>query len=79
MEIRICNTCQGTGEIREDVGTHQSEYEYHVCSKCNGTGRVLSRSYSYCVPFDADRTQIRKFDAEIIDLIRKLESKTNKL
>jgi len=75
MEIKICKTCDGTGTIREDVGTHNSEYEYHTCSRCNGTGRVKTRSYSYSVPYDMDDTEIYKVDSEIINLIRKLESK----
>jgi DnaJ-class molecular chaperone len=76
MEIIICRTCQGTGEIREDVGTHQSEYEYHKCKKCNGTGRVKTRSYRYEVPYDMDDNMIYKVDAQIIELIRNLEKKS---
>jgi len=74
MEIKICRNCLGTGEIKEDVGTHQSDYEYKNCSVCNGTGRVKTNSYSYCVPFDTENEKIYKVDSEIIDLIRKLES-----
>lgn len=76
MEIKICNTCNGTGEIREDIGTHKSEYEYHKCSNCNGTGRIKTRSYNYSVPYDMENSEINKVDSEIINLIRKLESKT---
>lgn len=72
MKINICETCQGTGEIREDVGTHRSEYIYHKCKKCNGTGRVKSMSYYFDVPYDMDNDLINEIDTEIIKLIRKL-------
>jgi Ribonuclease G/E len=75
MEIKICPTCNGEGVITRDVGTHQSEYEWHTCSKCNGTGRIKTRSYSYSVPFDMDDKEIHKVDAQIIKLIIELESK----
>jgi DnaJ-class molecular chaperone len=75
MEIKICKTCNGKGEVMEDVGTHNTEWEIHSCSKCNGTGRIKTRSYSYEVPFDMEDSEIYKVDTEIINLIRKLQSK----
>ncbi len=76
MNVVICHSCDGTGETREDVGTHNSDYVYYKCTKCNGTGRVKTRSYSYSVPYDMDHDKICKVDSEIINLIRKLESKS---
>jgi DnaJ-class molecular chaperone len=75
MEIKICKTCNGSGEVSEDIGTHKTEWETRTCSKCNGTGRIKTRSYSYSVPYDMENAEIFKVDAEIINLIRKLESR----
>ena len=74
MDVKICKICDGTGETREDIGTHNSEYVFHKCSGCNGTGRVYTRSYSYTVPYNMKKQIIYDFDSVIIDLIRKLES-----
>jgi len=75
MKIKLCKTCKGTGLIETEIGIHQSEYESSICNICNGTGRVKTRTYSYMVPFDTDVREIYKIDSQIIDLIRKLESK----
>ncbi len=72
-DIKLCSACDGTGEIREDVGYHHSEYEYHTCRKCNGTGRVIVGTYQYTVPYGTDRSIIYKFDSEIHKLLRELE------
>lgn len=75
MKIEICSKCKGMGVIRHNVGIHENEYEWCSCINCNGTGRIKTRSYSYSVPFDMDDKEIHKVDAEIIKLIRELESK----
>lgn len=41
MEVILCNFCNGTGKIREDIGTHESKYINYICSNCNGSGRML--------------------------------------
>lgn len=76
MSIQICNTCTGTGETREDVGYHNTEYVYHKCDKCNGTGRVLTRTYVYTIPYGTDTNIIYKYDKQICDLLRELEAKS---
>ena len=73
MDIKICNHCKGTGELREDIGTHESEYVNYVCSMCNGTGRVKTRTYSYSVPYDLEDSIINKADSKIIEIIRELQ------
>ena len=64
-EIEICGSCKGEGIIS---GVDK------ICSGCNGTGRVIIGRYTYVVPFDTDKSIIYKYDSEIFELIRKLES-----
>ena len=71
MDIEICKTCGGQGEVE-----HRNDYnekELISCSKCNGTGRVLTRTLTYTVPFDSDIQKVYKYDKKIIELIRELE------
>lgn len=75
MEIKICPQCKGMGVIRHNVGIHENEYEWCSCINCNGTGRIKTDSFSYSVPFDTENEEIYKTNAEIIRLIRELESK----
>ena len=75
MSILICRGCDGTGEVREDVGTHQSEYEYHTCSRCKGSGKVIVQSYSYSVPFGTNEKLIHDADYAICKIIQTLELK----
>lgn len=69
MKIEICPTCKGDGNIK----LTNWELDYKTCSVCNGTGRVLTRNYSYVVPFNTDKNKIYKVDSKIIELIRDLE------
>ncbi len=78
MKVQICSRCDGTGEIREDVGGHQSEYEYHVCNECNGTGRVKSLFYTLTVPFDFDIKTLYDIDRDIMKLINSANHKNLK-
>jgi len=73
MNIEICHTCKGEGEIRTDVVYHNSEYVWNKCTTCNGTGRVLTRSYKLIIPFGADKTEYYKADSSIIQIIRNIE------
>lgn len=75
MEIQICSTCKGNGNVLDDVGTHNTEWVSHICSNCKGTGRVQTRSFRYTVPFGTNDSLIDKFDSEICKMIRELESK----
>lgn len=68
-KVIICSRCDASGTIREDVGYHQSEYEFHKCTDCNGTGRIIQYYYSYEVPFGTDRDILYKLDKQIRDLI----------
>jgi len=72
MDVEICESCQGIGEVREHVAHN---YFFNKCESCNGTGRVLTRTYSYTVPFDRDKKEIYIIDSEIVSLIRKIEKK----
>jgi DnaJ-class molecular chaperone len=73
MNIKICKNCDGKGEIRTDVGYHQSDYEYNTCSSCRGTGRVYVSEYSISVPFGSDLKEFYAIDKFIIDSIIKLK------
>ena len=72
MGVQICGSCEGTGEVRENVGGHHNEYEYRDCDKCNGTGRVKTTNISFSVPFDFDNKLLDEIDTKIRDLIREL-------
>ncbi len=74
MTISICSECKGTGEVREDVGTHTSDWVYLTCKDCNGTGKIKRYTYTCAVPFDMDDSQIYDIDSEIRYLLRKMES-----
>lgn len=78
MEISLCKSCNGTGEIEHNIGGHQSEYVTYTCSKCKGTGRLYYRIYSYEVPYSSDTSLIYKIDTKIIELIRELEQNCKK-
>lgn len=73
MNIELCASCKGKGiiEYRDDSGFVMDE----KCKNCNSTGRILTRTYSYKVPFDMNKHLIHATDSKIIDLIRDLESK----
>lgn len=75
MDIKLCNSCNGKGDIEQYL--HRNDYETVICKKCNGTGRVITRTYSYEVPFGSDIHKLYKVDSEIFELIRKLESEIN--
>jgi hypothetical protein len=72
MEIKICPNCSGNGEliVRERI---TNEFDNNVCGKCNGTGRILTRTYTYEVPFDFNKSSLRKADSQIVDIIRSLK------
>lgn len=80
MEIKICPSCEGTGEISEDVGTHYSEYESRPCSKCNGDEKIYTSTirYEFSLPFsNENRSLMYKIDSEIHDSIRQIYKKYN--
>jgi DnaJ-class molecular chaperone len=72
MDIKICNSCDGKGDVKQY--DNHNDYEIVICKKCYGTGRVLTRTYTYEVPFGTDINILYKLDSEIFGLIRKLES-----
>ena len=38
--IVICHECDGYGQVRHNIGTHNSKYEYTKCKECKGSGRL---------------------------------------
>lgn len=72
MEIKICPNCGGNGEfvVRERI---TNEFDNNICGKCNGTGRILTRKYTYEVPFDFNKSSLSKADSQIFDIIRNLK------
>jgi|APSaa5957512622_1039677.scaffolds.fasta_scaffold07649_4 hypothetical protein len=83
MDIKICKTCNGTGETSHDVGTHNSEYVIEKCKRCNGTGRVIHLEYSSEIPYEDKSfgylSEYYKADSKIIKLLRELQSFYKKL
>jgi len=75
MEIEICKTCKGEGDIKVNSDFRSGDFEMANCPKCNGTGRVLINTYRYEVPFNSDRSIIYEVDSDIHLLIRELEAK----
>lgn len=73
MKPEICSACRGTGEIREDVGTHYSEYEYYTCRKCRGTGKILIGTVEYTVPFNADMNEVGVIQSEMFKVMEKFK------
>lgn len=49
--IVICDECKGNGQVRYDVGSHKSEYEYSKCKKCKGSGRLEETTSVQHKPF----------------------------
>lgn len=70
---KLCMMCDGSGEIREKVGHHNTEYEYHKCKKCNGTGRIIEGTYTITFPFDIEQHKLNEADSKIHQLIRELQ------
>lgn len=70
MEIKICDRCNGLGEIKQ---IDRDGTEMFPCERCNATGRILTREYRYVVPFGSPKNKIYEFDEKIINMIRKLE------
>jgi len=79
MEIKICNNCNGTGQLITDVGTHQSEYEYSNCNNCNGTGRMLMNNYYFEVPFGTNTEILYETDSKIHALIQNLKNELKEI
>lgn len=77
MKIEICTTCSGSGEIMENVGTHQSEYEYYDCPKCNGTGRMIRKRYTCLVPFGTDKDIIYQIDNKFREIFQTADTVVN--
>lgn len=76
--IKICTLCNGYGQIKNDIGTHMSDYVWEVCPRCKGTGRVVFGNYNYEVPFGTDVNLINRFDTNIFKLVRELETEAKK-
>jgi hypothetical protein len=79
METEICHVCKGMGERTIDVGTHTSDYETITCTTCNGTGRVITKQYSWTIPFtpNPQGTEMKmayEADRRIVETIRALEN-----
>ena len=70
MEIKLCTSCNGEGEVEY---TEYRDPELIECSKCKGTGRVITNTYTYTVPYTSNRSTIYQKDAEIHALLRELE------
>jgi DnaJ-class molecular chaperone len=66
--IRICESCLGSGKIN-------SRYDEHVCSICKGSGRVMYYTWVLEVPFTdgIDLGTIYKADSEIWEKLRQVE------
>ena len=60
MAIKICDKCEGVGEICFDVGTHKAETEYARCSKCKGTGRLVIETHIKTSAFDPKKAEPTK-------------------
>jgi len=73
MRVEICDVCNGTGELKFDT---REGYSSEKCKKCNGYGRILTRTYSYQVPFNTNVQLIYPVDSQIIQLINKLEKES---
>lgn len=69
-EIIICDSCEGTGELVRDVGTHKAEYMRVTCSGCGGTGRKWKLSYEFTFPYATDEKVIDKIDTKIINTVK---------
>ena len=71
MDVKICTSCNGEGTV--EISDYRNEKETIECPKCKGTGRLLTRTYSYEVPFTNERSKIYEFDSKIIEMIRELQ------
>ena len=56
MEIKICSTCQGKGNIV--VKDRQNFKDEINCDKCDGTGRLMVRTFTVEVPFGFNKSKL---------------------
>ena len=75
MEVKICYSCKGLGEITKYYGAYYKEIKSVKCNSCNGTGRILTKSYIYNIPFDTNKLIIYEYDSKLFNLIKELETK----
>jgi DnaJ-class molecular chaperone len=69
MNIKLCNSCNGAGEIET---RDRDGYDKHPCSRCSGTGRLYSTTYTVDFPFTGvGKVQYIKACNKIVDIIRK--------
>ncbi|MCK9574806.1 MAG: hypothetical protein WC979_02870 [Candidatus Pacearchaeota archaeon] len=59
MDIKLCETCKGSGK-REEHGFRDSTFV--TCENCNGTGKVLENVYHFKVqiPWSDERENVNK-------------------
>jgi len=69
MDIKLCTSCDGTGE-RKNIDDRDLD-QNPICSSCKGTGRVYTSTYSYTVPYTTNKSKIYEFDSTIVNMIRK--------
>ncbi len=82
MNIEICDKCNGTGQYSDrdnavmNIALKRNiQIESDECDRCFGSGRIITRTYTYKVPFSFDKNLIYEIDSKIITLIRDLERK----
>ncbi|MEK0324216.1 MAG: hypothetical protein QQN63_00800 [Nitrosopumilus sp.] len=53
VEVTICKTCAGYGELIEYINETQDDYdiEYVTCRTCEGSGRILVQTERKRIPF----------------------------
>ena len=73
MDIQICPTRKGEGEVAFREEGHNPDKIYAKCNRCNGSGRILTRNYHIELPYGTDlsETGYYKLDANIIESILK--------
>jgi hypothetical protein len=76
MNIQICPVCTGNGYTTEN--DRYDGYISHNCKRCEGTGRIMTRTYSFDVPFGTDMNKIYPIDNQIIEWIRLIPTMINK-
>jgi hypothetical protein len=76
MKVQICPMCEGNGFTTEN--DRFAGYISAGCTRCNSTGRIITRIYSFDVPFGTDMNKIYPIDNQIIEWIRLIPTMLNK-